>query len=91
MDVSQTRHVLRARKNHTCSWCWRDPIKPGESYKSYVCFKTMSTVKMHHECYEAMQKADLEADGGALPVPGTYKRGCWCGERVCVCKSTDNR
>lgn len=87
MQTSRTHHIKRARKNYTCAWCWWQPIKAGSPYKSYVCFDTMRTVKMHPECYEAMQKADLETDGGMLPVPGTYRRGCWCEEKICTCGS----
>lgn len=86
MDVSQTRHVKRARKNHVCNWCYQT-IDLGTSYKTWFTFGEAVTARMHPECYEAMLNADL-SDDDYLPTAGTYRRGCWCEEKECICKLT---
>lgn len=82
--ISEVREIKKARKNHTCDWCYYDPINKGESYKTWFCFSEATTAKMHHECYGAMMKADLYDE--ELPTAGTYRRGCYCGENKEYCK-----
>jgi hypothetical protein len=54
-----------ARKRHRCDWCWQH-IEPKDVYLRYRCFDAeadieAATVKMHPECFSAMQQeAGLE-------------------------------
>lgn len=50
-----------AKKLHRCSWCW-ETINPKELYKRYRWFDggDAGTVKMHPECYDAMQEEASE-------------------------------
>lgn len=69
---AQTETTNRvARKNHRCTWCWQ-LVKPGESYKRYRFFDggDTGTVKMHPECYGAMQELAAEEGGVIEWVPG---------------------
>lgn len=45
-----------AIKQHRCTWCWQF-IEPGEQYRRYRFFDggDVGTVKMHPECFDAMQ------------------------------------
>jgi len=60
-------------------------IEKGEPCKAWFTYGENVIARMHPECFEAMQKADLYDE--ELPPAGTYRRGCWCGEREehCIC------
>lgn len=75
MQVSPTKHIKKARKRYRCTWCW-EGIDKGDSYKSWFTYGENVTARMHPECFDAMQKADLHDD--ELPTPGTFRQGCWC-------------
>ena len=51
----------RAIKPHRCNWCWQH-IVIGEQYKRYRFFNggDVGTVKMHPECFDAMQEEAAE-------------------------------
>ncbi len=83
MSVSETRHIKKSRKNYPCDWCWEN-IDTGQPYSSWFCYGESVTARMHPECYAAMLKADLHDE--ELPTPGTFGRGCWCGEDAEFCK-----
>lgn len=63
--------TYKAKKRHRCEWCWQF-IEPGERYKRYRWFDggEASTVKMHDECYGAMQDAAAEEGGYIEWTPG---------------------
>jgi len=82
MATSEVINIKKARKNHTCLWCWYDPIAKGQSYVKWFCFESLATVKMHPECYEAQ----LHWSEKYLPIPGTYRRGCHCDEDELHCE-----
>ena len=88
MNVSETRHVKKSRKSYHCDWCY-DLIEKGSAYKTWFCFGENVTVRMHTECYDAMNNADLYDQ--ELPTAGTYRRGCWCGEKQEFCKCADTK
>jgi hypothetical protein len=51
----------RAVKQHRCTWCWQH-IVPGEEYRRYRFFDggDAGTVKLHLECFGAMQQEAAE-------------------------------
>jgi hypothetical protein len=61
----------KARKAHRCEWCWQR-IDEGAEYKRYRYYDggEAGTVKMHPECYEAMQEAAREEGGWIEWTPG---------------------
>ena len=89
MEVSPVRNVKHTRKQHRCDWCW-EIIEKGEPCKTWFTYGENVSARMHLECFDASQKADL--DDEELPPPGTYRRGCWCGENLehCTCKSDNS-
>lgn len=60
-----------AAKPHRCDWCWQR-IDAGTAYNRYRCYGggDASTVKMHPECYGAMQEAAREEGGWIEWTPG---------------------
>ena len=90
METSDTLQVKKSRKAYTCDWCY-EVIEQGTAYCRYFCYNERVTVRMHPECYEAMQDADLY--DYELPPAGTYRRGCSCGEKKehCMCKSRGDK
>ncbi len=75
VETSQARTHLR------CTYCWTR-INPGELYKHY-CSDGVD-VRMHPECHRA-SLSPLHVDP-ELPTPGTFRRGCACGERKEFCE-----
>jgi len=61
----------KARKTHRCEWCWQRIAECSE-YKRYRYYNggDAGTVKMHPECYEAMQEAAHEEGGWIEWTPG---------------------
>jgi hypothetical protein len=86
LQVSSVRSVKAARKSYHCDWCY-ERIETGKSYQTWFTYGEAVTARMHPECFAAMQKADIDKE---LPPAGTYRRGCWCGEREehCNCIRT---
>ena len=82
MEISAVRHVSHTRKRYLCTWCY-ESIDIGEPCKTWFTYGENVTARLHPECYGAMLKADLDEE---LPPPGTYRRGCWCGENKEHCK-----
>ena len=61
----------KARKKHRCEWCWQ-VIEPGTEYKRYRFYDAgdAATIKMHPECFVAME-IEAEAEGGFIEgTPG---------------------
>lgn len=85
--TTTTQHVTKARKSHNCSWC-AQTINKGQPYSRYRWFdgSDASTVKMHPECYAAMERLTIE-EGEIEFYPGEHKRGCYCehGEFCSFC------
>lgn len=70
MNTTQpTTHC--AIKRHRCGWCWQF-IEAGESYTRYRWFSDgeADTIKMHPECFGAMQEAAREEGGTIEWTPG---------------------
>jgi hypothetical protein len=89
MDVSETRHVKKARKPYWCDWCG-ERIEVGQPYSTWFTYGENVTARVHPECYAAMLKA-LQV-GDEMPCRGDYRRGCWCGENKEHCQCTqDNK
>lgn len=84
MTTSAAKTTKTRIRKH-CDWCW-EFIEPGEKKVSYFDFSEAIEVRMHPECFEAMQRAVDYYD--YLPTPGDYRRGCSCGEpaEFCSCK-----
>ena len=61
----------KARKTHRCEWCWQR-IGSGEQYKRYRFYDggDVGTIKMHLECYDAMQGESVEEGGYIEWTPG---------------------
>lgn len=78
--MAEIETIKAAKKQHRCSWCDKR-IEVGESYKRYRWFGDdgPSTVKLHHECYDAMHEAAQEEGGDFEFMPGENPRGCNCG------------
>lgn len=64
-----------ARKPHRCEWCWQ-PIQTGETYTRYRYFDggDAGTVKLHPECFDAMQAEARECGGWLEWTPGEGER-----------------
>jgi len=60
-----------AIKRHRCGWCWQF-IEPSEQYTRYRFFDggDVGTVKMHPECFQAMQNEAAEWGGYFEWTPG---------------------
>ena len=84
MQISPITCVKSARKRYRCDWCW-ELIEPGTAYSKWFTYGENVTARLHPECLDAMYKANLSKDE-ELPLPGTYRRGCHCGERSEDCK-----
>jgi hypothetical protein len=69
MRATETEtHV--ARKQHRCTWCWQ-MVRPGDIYRRYrVLNGDVATVRMHPECYDAMQTEAAEEGGWIEWTPG---------------------
>ena len=63
-----------AVKQHRCCWCWQ-MIEAGEQYRRYRYWADgdAGTVKLHAECFKAMQ--DAAADEGADRMDAETARG----------------
>ena len=83
MEVSPVRHVKESRKAYPCDWCY-ETIPTGSSYSNWFTYGEAVTARMHPECFSAQCKAVSYDE--ELPTPGTYRRGCWCGEDFKFCK-----
>ncbi len=61
----------KALKRHRCSWCWQF-IETSEVYKRYRVFSSgdAGTVRLHPECYDAMQQEAQEEGGFIEWTPG---------------------
>jgi hypothetical protein len=86
MESSRPRQVKKSRKRHMCTWCW-ERIEAGSSYWTWFTYGENCTARMHEECFEAQRRADRYDE--ELPPPGTYPRGCWCGEKRKDCKCAE--
>lgn len=78
--MSELEIVKAAKKRHRCSWC-AEGIEVGETYKRYRWYGDdgPATVKMHPECYDAMEEMAAEEGPGFEFAPGESPRGCTCG------------
>lgn len=65
----------KARKAHCCEWCG-ERIEIGEQYKRYRYFDggDAGTVKLHSECFDAMQDYVRKQGGWAEWEPGEFER-----------------
>jgi len=61
----------KAKKRHRCSWCW-ELIEPGDEYRRYRFYDggDAGTVKMHPECFDAMQDEARDWGGYFEWTPG---------------------
>lgn len=84
MECSPVKTIRRSRKVYTCHWC-AERVEIHSTYSTWFTYGENTITRMHPECYTAMLKADHYDE--ELPPPGTYRRGCWCGEREehCTC------
>lgn len=78
----QTRdeRIVASKKRHLCSWC-DELIEVGDSYFRWRWYDgaDASTVKLHPECFEAMNEM-ISLEGGSIEfTPGESPRGCCCG------------
>lgn len=80
MTCTAPETIKSAKSMHRCSWCAHH-IKIGSSYKKYRYFDggDAATVKMHPECYTAMEKTAAEEGHDFEFMPGDNPRGCNCG------------
>lgn len=71
MSYSTEPTTQRAIKPHRCTWCWQ-LINPGEQYSRYRYFDggDAGTVKLHPECFDAMQVEAKEWGYGFEWTPG---------------------
>lgn len=61
----------KAIKVHRCQWCWQF-VQAGEQYLRYRFFDggDAGTVKLHPECYDAVQAEAAEWGYGFEWTPG---------------------
>ena len=61
----------KAKQRHRCDWCWQR-IDPGEQYTRYRFYDDgdAGTMKLHEDCYGAMQEAVAEEGGHLEWTPG---------------------
>ena len=85
MEIGDIRHVKKSRKHYVCDWCYHN-IPVGSKYATWFTYGENVTARLHPECYQASIRADLY--GEELPIAGTFRRGCFCGENIehCNCK-----
>ena len=71
MNACTATEAHKARKMHVCCWC-AERIEIGEEYRRYRWFSygEAGTVKLHPECYDAMQDAAYEEGGYFEWTPG---------------------
>ena len=86
METTEPRLINKSQKSYMCEWCY-EKILIGTSYWKWFTYGENVTARMHPECYNAMLQADLYDD--ELPPAGTYRRGCWCDEKNCVCRTEE--
>jgi hypothetical protein len=79
METTPVRHIEHAQKRYICDWCG-EKIEIGESYKTWFTYGENTTTRSHPECFRAMLDFDWFEPGGEMPLTGTYRRGCCCGE-----------
>lgn len=85
MATATETETHKAAKPHRCEWCWTR-ILAGETYQRYRYYDggDAGTVKMHPECYSAMQETAKQEGGWTEWMPGDNPRGCNCGhDRGC--------
>jgi hypothetical protein len=64
MSYATPVETHKAAKRHRCDWCWQF-IEQGETYNRYRFYSDdVGTVRMHPECYIAMQEEAQQAEGG---------------------------
>jgi hypothetical protein len=89
-QIGDVRHTKHTRVAHRCDWCgeWIQFGEPKASWRWKHDDESMTTVRVHQECYVAsiqMDRRDLE-DGW---TPGQFARGCCCEHGNCECKVSD--
>lgn len=75
---------LVATKRHQCTWC-DTPIQPKDPYWRWRCYDgpDANTVKLHDDCFSAMNSQPLEEKEDGVFYPGDNPRAgnCgWCGD-----------
>lgn len=81
MNQTTPVYIGSSRKTHGCSWC-SELIEAGEGYVRWRWFggDDPTTVKLHLECEEAMNRLIAEEGGYEIEwTPGQNPRGCNCG------------
>ena len=75
MHCTETE-TRKARKTHLCMSCG-ELVNVGDEYKRWRCYDSgdVGTVKMHPECYAAMQDAAQDNGGDIEFTPGEHSRG----------------
>lgn len=78
--ATDTRSIVKARKNHYCSWC-AEAIYTGQPYDTWRWYDggDASTVKVHPECLEALDEVIKKEGGDYEFFAGDNPRGCSCG------------
>lgn len=63
--------IQTALKQYKCDWCWQHVV-PGQTYKRYrfADGQEAGTVRLHHECFDAMQELAKEEGGHCEWTPG---------------------
>lgn len=93
MASTHVENVKAAKKQHRCDWC-PEKIEAGQPYARYRWFGDdgPAVVKMHPECYDAMQECAREEGGEFEFSLHESPRGCSCGgSGYCAgCKKTHN-
>lgn len=81
MVVHMSSGTPKARKVHGCSWC-PDPIPVGEEHQMWtfidVEYDGWGTVRMHIDCYGAMDRAQADADYDDPFCSESHARGADC-------------
>ena len=78
-DFPKPRLVKTSLETNTCDWCG-ETIEQGSPYWFRNDYDAQVTVRMHPECYEAPNVAELLRKR-MLPPMGTYRRGCSHGNQ----------
>ena len=87
-QIGDVRRVAKSRKAKRCTWC-AEMIDGGQPA---VCWlwkdgADVHPVRMHPECYAAMDKEAAHWGYSFEFSAGSYSRGCGCEHGACECES----
>ena len=74
MNTTEAKTIKAAMKKYNCDWCG-ESIDVGSSYESWFTFGENTTIRMHHECFEALMEIGADWNDNEMPTAVTFQRG----------------